>query len=402
MGLVGIGAGGSRREARSAERAAGRRRGRLRALVVVLALWWAQVVAVAWPAYACGCGAMVPRDQARIGVDQETSAVRWDGHTEQIVMGLTVHGDAEEAAWVMPVPHRASVKLGDSALFDDLAGLTAPRPEERTHFLPRSGDWPFEGTDEVGAPRAAAQGGDGVDVVGSERLGPFDVARLSATDPDALRAWLHDNGFRLPRRLAGELRPYVEHKWEYVAVRLAPRRGTGDGGTRGGTGSRLSGALEPLHLTFASDRLVYPMRLSRAAKERQSLSLYVLARHRMEPRGPIGGSRPEVTFADLLRRADQPPSVRKLAGGDVHLTAVQQQFPEPGRITGDHVLRPAASDHSFHRTYDHDVLLRWAGVPAWMVTAGGLLLLILSAVTALTVSLRRRRYGPRWPVLPAP
>ncbi|WP_245980110.1 DUF2330 domain-containing protein [Streptomyces diacarni] len=397
----------------------------MRALALVLALLGAQTVALAWPAYACGCGAMVPANQSRIGVNQETSAVRWDGRTEQIVMRLTVHGDAEEAAWIMPVPHRASVELGESRLFDELAALTAPRPEERPYFWPRSGDWPFEDTDGAAAPPGAAAQGPGVDVVGRERLGPFDVARLAADDPGALRDWLRGNGFRLPPRVADELAPYVERNWEYVAVRLAPSKqqdapgaagsgGTADGGGAAGEegaagdggaqdtgGDVLSGALQPLHLTFSSDRLVYPMRLSRAAREPQSLGLYVLAPHRMEPRDSIGGRTPEVTFADRLEAADQPELVRELADGDVHLTALRQNFPEPEKITGDHVLRRAASDRPFHRTYDQDVLLRWGGVPAWMVTVGGALLLVLVLVTALLVRRGRRRNAPpRYPVVP--
>ncbi|MEV8408408.1 DUF2330 domain-containing protein [Streptomyces niveus] len=52
-----------------------------------------------------------------MGVDRETSVVRWDGATEQIVMRFTVNGDAREAAWIMPVPGRADVELGDPALF---------------------------------------------------------------------------------------------------------------------------------------------------------------------------------------------------------------------------------------------------------------------------------------------
>lgn len=34
-------------------------------------------------------------------------------------------------------------------------------------------------------------------VVGRQKLGPFDVARLTATDPDALGDWLSANGFSL-------------------------------------------------------------------------------------------------------------------------------------------------------------------------------------------------------------
>ncbi|GAA2438249.1 DUF2330 domain-containing protein [Streptomyces macrosporus] len=365
--------------------AAGERYGTLRrrALAVVALLLLAQSVSLLRPAYACGCGGMVPADGTTIGVRDETSVVRWDGRTEEIVMRLTVDGDASEAAWIMPVPDRADVGLGDRELFGELTAVTAPARETRRYFWPRSGDWPLDGEDGVtaGAPEGAAPE---VDVVGRERLGPFDVARLAATDSGALDAWLRDNGFRLPDRLAAELEPYVERKWEYVAVRLAPEEdGAGDGAPR----QALGGALDPLRITFAADRPVYPMRLSRAARTPQSLRLYVLAPHRMEPADPIGGERPEVLFAGRLTAAElsEHDRLRELVDAEeVFLTAVAQEFPRPERIDGDHELRRAGADTPYRTVVYDDELLRWGGVPAWLVTVlAGAAVLLAAVTTAL-------------------
>ncbi|MFG2828056.1 DUF2330 domain-containing protein [Streptomyces sp. NPDC048434] len=339
-----------------------------------------QLVSLARPAYACGCGAMVHDPKTTIAVNRETSVVRWDGKSEQIVMSLTVDGTAPDAAWIMPVPHRATVRLGDRELFDRLTALTAPAVEPRHYFWPRSGDWPFGGmSDSAGAPAPGASG-PGVGVVGRERLGPFDVARLTATDPAALRNWLKSNGFQLPASLTSALRPYVTQRWEYVAIRLAPAEAH----------RPLTGTLEPLRLSFASDRLVYPMRLSRLAKTPQSLGLYVLAPHRMEPRSAIGGAKPEVFFAG---RITPRGALRDLGGSHrTFLTAIDQRFPQPQHITGDHELLRTAEDTPYQRVTYEDALLRVGGVPAWMVTVGGLQVL-LTAVTVLVIGLRRRRPG---------
>lgn len=58
-------------------------------------------------------------------------------------MRPTADGDADRAAWIMPVPHRATVTLADPALFDELHTLTAPVHRTRRHFWPRNGDWPL-------------------------------------------------------------------------------------------------------------------------------------------------------------------------------------------------------------------------------------------------------------------
>lgn len=347
-------------------------------IVALLALQLGSLIA---PAYACGCGAMVPDANRRIGVDRETSAVRWDGRTEQIVMRFTVRGDAERAAWIMPVPARADVTLGDPELFDALEELTAPEHRTRHYFWPRSRDFPFDldVSDGVSGAMPGA-GAPDVGVVGRERLGPFDVARLTATDPKALSGWLERNGFELSDPLAAELTPYVEQKWEYVAVRLAPDGGTG----------ALTGELTPLRISFASDRLVYPMRLSRLAKTPQSLGLYVLADHRMEPRDSIGGGRPEVTYAGRVEDTGANKSLAALTGGTpVFLTALDQFFPDPARIDGDHELRTVA-DTPYREVIHHDRLLTVGGVPVWILTVSGVLL----AAVGTVVAVRRRRRRP--------
>ncbi|EKX68614.1 hypothetical protein STRIP9103_02668 [Streptomyces ipomoeae 91-03] len=352
--------------------------GRGRLLVVVLALLGFQLASLMAPAYACGCGAMVPDAQRNVYVNRETSVVRWDGREEQIVMRLTVAGDARTAAWIMPVPNRATVELDDSALFDQLTEETAPEYRTREYFWPRSGDWPF---DELTGDGAGAAPGDGsVGVVGRERLGPFDVARLTATDSGALGDWLDDNGFELPDRLDAALEPYVQQKWEYVAIRLAPEDSAGD--------APLAGALDPLHLTFASEEPVYPMRLSRLATTPQALDLYVLAAHRMEPTSAIGGDEPEVTFAGRVLAVTGP--LGELSGGRTdYLTAFEQNFPQPERISGDHTLRRAATDEPYRKVIYVDEMWTVGGIPGWLLSFGiGMGVLAVKAV-AVAIVLRR-------------
>ncbi|MFI9253198.1 DUF2330 domain-containing protein [Streptomyces sp. NPDC053069] len=362
---------------------------RARILTLVLTLLGIQLTWLIAPAYACGCGAMVPDPSARISVADEQSVLRWDGRQEQIVMRLTVNGDARHAAWIMPVPHRATVRLGDRALFDQLAEAIQPVHRTRYHFWPENGDWPFDGHGLSGD--GAARPGSTVGVVDRQRLGPFDVARLTATDPAALGDWLHAHGFALPDRLKSALQPYVDRHWEYVAVRLAPET----------AGTVLNGALDPIHLTFAADAPVYPMRLSRLATRPQSLGLYVLAAHRMRTRSAIGGLQPSVVFAGRLRTHDDS-SLGRLAAGTPYLTALTQWFPEPARIVGDHELRRAAADTPVQQVIYDDRLREIAGIPAWLLTVGGVLLLAGTAVALIVVRRSRRPVNPPPPVQPPP
>ncbi|MFH8803437.1 DUF2330 domain-containing protein [Streptomyces sp. NPDC017936] len=369
-----------------------RERWRRRAAALLLALLATQLGSLLAPAYACGCGALVPGDERRVAVHREVSVVRWDGEREQIVMSLSVTGDADRAAWIMPVPSRATVRLGDAEVFSQLTEATAPEERARYHFWPQDGDWPLSTGDGAGAAAPPAPGaGPGVGVVGRERLGPFDVARLTATDPAALDDWLGENGFAFPPRLESALQPYVDRRWEYVAVRLTPET----------AGAPLRGDLEPLHLAFASGTLVYPMRLSRLATSGQSLVLYVLAGHRMEPVSRIGGERPRVTFAGPVGTTAGP--LGALADGAPFLTALAQEFPDPSSISADHELRRTAKDTAFRQVVYDDRLLRVAGVPAWLVTVvGGLVALVTTTAVlgARRGRTRRRHPGERPPTGP--
>ncbi|MFI6943003.1 DUF2330 domain-containing protein [Streptomyces sp. NPDC050418] len=357
-----------------------------RLVAVLLALAALQLGSLISPAYACGCGAMVTGEDTRVIVSREVSAVRWDGRQEEIAMRLSVQGTAHEAAWIMPVPARADVELGDRALFSELTGLTAPVRKERTYFWPRAGDFPFSPSRAGRTGDSSAGGAPSVEVTGREQLGPFDVAHLSASDPDALADWLDGEGFRLSDRLGQALRPYVDQGWQYVAIRLAPEK----------LGGPLRGQLEPLRISFPSDRLVYPMRLSHLAAQPQALDLYVLAAHRMEPRTTIGGERPKVTYAGRLGK-DSGPAVNAFAeGGTRYLTAITQTFPEPSDISGDHELRRTDSDAPYQQVIYDDELLLWAGIPAWMVTVGGAL------ATALALLAWRAMARSRRPVTPPP
>ncbi|MFF4114277.1 DUF2330 domain-containing protein [Streptomyces sp. NPDC001714] len=364
-----------------------RPRRRARLLAVLLVLTGIQLGWLAAPAFACACGALVPDAAQQVTVGREESVLRWDGTREQIVMRLTVDGDADRAAWIMPVPHRATVTLADPALFDQLHTLTAPVHRTRSHFWPEDGDWPLStGGDTITGPpgRGTGAGAPAVGVVDRQRLGPFDVAQLTATDSGALDGWLRSNGFPFPPRLNTALQPYVADRWEYVAVRLAPAAAD----------TALHGALDPLRLAFASDRPVYPMRLSRLAATPQSLGLYVLAAHRMEPRSAIGGERPRVVYAGRL--SHRTGELGELAAGAPYLTAIGQEFPYPSRISADHVLRQAASDTPFQQVVYEDRLRAVAGIPAWLLTVGTALLLVVT-VTSLAGLRRSRR-----PALPPP
>lgn len=330
---------------------------------------------LAAPAWACGCGAYIP-DRPGSAVSTERALVAWDGTTEHIVMSFDVSGSSQEAAWVMPVPSAAETSLDDPALFEALDERTAPRVEYRDDWWPTF-EW-LVPTSSSGALDTVGAPGAGVNVLGRQRLGPFDVTRLEAGDSVALTAWLAGHGFPTPDGIDANLAPYVERGWELVAIKLVAAAGSSD----------LSGTLQPLRLSFASDEVVYPMRLSRSATLPQTIDLFVLVAHRMDPTAlPVEGVPPTLEFAGRLEAPSGAAVLDPYLADGTYLTRWSNYIADPAAIDGDYVFGRASSDEPFQRvTY----VTRERG------ELTGLLLLAAAGsgvVAAVIVLLRRRNHA---------
>jgi len=334
------------------------------ALGVALALFAA-------PVAACGCGIYIPQEgDARVG--QERALIHWEGGQEDIVLELGVVGSSAEAAWIFPVPAPATVKLGDAQLFDALQELTKPQTKKVFDFFP---DFALGGGVGAGAPPP-------VTVLSRQTLGPFDVSSLAASDANALSDWLTTNGYSFPNGLAAVLQPYVAQHWYYVAARLSP----------GASGQTLTGRLDPLQVTFKSDKIVYPMRATALATGDLSVFLYVLTDHRVDKQTAFGASR--VSFADWVDPTALPAGspLAPFVARKLFLTKFEEQIFNPAQVNDDYVFSAAAQDEIYHDV-DIEHVSDFAGVPL-ALWACGLCLLPLALLAFLGVgrwALKRRR-----------
>lgn len=305
---------------------------RLAALLLALGLGQSAVFAA--PAYACGCGGVITHGEPTT-VAAETSLVRYEHGTEDIVMSLGLTGSPSSAAWFLPVPAKPTFALADEELFNTLATVTAPR-------VVVEGD--DSGCNGSCAAAPAQQPSPDVSVLQRVPVGPYDVATLSASNGDALHDWLAAHGFTLSAKLARGIKPYAAQHWLFVAVRLDPAKGHQSLGTQ----------LPPLKVTFASHELVYPMRLTALATHPQTVRLYILADHRMRSDGD-GPTARDVRWAGWLT----PDSVRggplaPLVPHRMFLTRFDQVNLAPAQVHGDYHFRPAGADTPYQRViYEH-------------------------------------------------
>ena len=328
-------------------------------------------VLVAEPAQACACGGAVSPEGEDLTVDREVAALAWDGTTEDIVMQLDMITDADDAAVIIPTPARPEVQLADEGFFEELAEMAAPRVDYTYTWWPElqdiaAGDGAGAGAEPVG----------GVQVLETVPLGPLEASVLSATDADGLTDWLREHEYVMSDPLAEALTPYISEGWFFVAIRMVAEEGT------------LNGEVQPVHLTFPSGSLIYPMRISAAAEATQHVATYVLADGQVRHTDPTGTSAPgELRYAGPVDDSLQTsPTWDQLAASGQYLTVIDHVFDDPAeQITSDFTFASAPEAADYQQVVQETRMREIAGLPAGPV----LLVLGLGAVVVAVLVGRR-------------
>jgi HEAT repeat protein len=126
-----------------------------------------------------------------------------------------------------------------------------------------------------------------VKVINRKNVGDYQVTVLSASVPGSLQKWLAANQFVLPKDLAGVLDDYVTRHWYFVAIKINPdksARGHSTTAAHPSAGAKpgkakplIAGELQPLHLGFASDQCVFPLKISSVNGTPSQVRLYVFS-----------------------------------------------------------------------------------------------------------------------------
>ncbi len=293
----------------------------MRSLLVTAGVALAAGSAAVMPASACACGGVVSGDSSA-RVNSESAVLGWDGRRETVLMRLGMQFEGADAALIVPTPTPATVTAGNAESFRELTRITAPE---------RVTDYHWFGNGALGGDASAAAPGSGPDVIGRVQLGPLEATTLRGGDLTGIREWLDANGYQLRPEVSATLDPYLREGWSFVAMRLTSAKS-------------LSGALDPVRLTFDSDRLVYPMRMSAAATTPQSVHLYVFSDHRTARIDPDTG--PHTITTEFASPVTEPsdPDLKALAASGNYLTELSIYIPEPSTITSDFLLGPASKD----------------------------------------------------------
>jgi len=247
----------------------------------------------------------------------------YDAGHEDLILQVKYAGPVEEFGWLIPVPGRPTVQKGSMECFYELSRYT------QEHWEPR----PPSGWKTRFASLSAA-GGDSqpepVKVIEVKTVGAYEVAVLSASDTGSLENWLDANQFSFPKDKAAVIDSYVKQQWYFVAVKVNLAQGIW-----GLISSQLkltSGELHPLQIGFASDRCVFPLKISSVNGTPSEVQVYVLSPEPLVERTMFEKKFPEVHRLALEHNAQRMQAFQRIR--EIGRAVRMHTHPEEGEVFG--------------------------------------------------------------------
>ncbi|MGA1197585.1 MAG: DUF2330 domain-containing protein, partial [Candidatus Latescibacterota bacterium] len=208
---------------------------------------------------------------SNVPINQATERIlfvkRTDGKITTHVQ-IQFSGSKTDFAWILPVPSVPELGISHNNVFQQLQLATQPTfqlewEESDCEFRPP----PIFFRDLDNVPTAA---GDGVDVIAEERIGPYETAIITSTDPTAMTQWLVNNGYRLDALGTKLLQPYIDMGMYFLALKLAPNSDVGD--------------LQPIAMTYDAQQPMIPIQLTAVAAEPDmGVLVWILGQERAIP-----------------------------------------------------------------------------------------------------------------------
>ena len=172
----------------------------------------------------------------------QLAMIVFDDMVEKIIFQVDYEGEAEDFAWVIPIPSYPYLFSVGDEIFYELHKLTQPPP------VIYGCGW------GNGIPTPGLEDG-GVHIWEENQVGIYDTTTLSASDPNSLIDWLNDNGYTFPTGGQGVLNHYIQKNWFFVTMKI-------QSGELIDNTEYYSGAIQPLGVMFFSEEMIYPMKIS--------------------------------------------------------------------------------------------------------------------------------------------
>jgi hypothetical protein len=194
------------------------------------------------------------------------SGVKGDA-AEDLILKLSVKGQTDHFAWVVPFPNEPEIRKEEAALFKELFDYV-----ERRSWESGQGHHLDKGKDKDKGARDTKDGGPRpVEVLSRKVVGSYDVAVVRENTKGALNEWLKNEGFEELGDAADTVNFYRDKGYVFACIKVKDATSSGERSTD----------LHPLRFTFKTggrDGIYFPMKLTGTQKESFRVNLYVFYR----------------------------------------------------------------------------------------------------------------------------
>lgn len=200
--------------------------------------------------------------------------ITWDPQekVESFTVQPKFEGNAKDFGMVIPTPSRPRLYEMPRDFFKELAVFTILRP------MPLDKYKVFPAVTRADA-RAAVPVKKKVEVLESGVVGTLDYKIVKAEEAQDLYDWLKENKYSYAGD-AATLDHYIARKWFFTVMKIDPMQQK-----RRPDGS-YTGEVTPTRFTFASEKLIYPLRITQPSVDGQTEALlYIQAPYKVDMPG---------------------------------------------------------------------------------------------------------------------
>jgi HEAT repeat protein len=220
----------------------------------------------------------------------QKAIIVYDGGREDLILQVKYEGPVSEFGWLIPVPNLPTVQKGSMKCFYELSQYTQKLWEPPVYGNAVKSLSMAAGGDEDEQPEP-------VKVIEIKTIGAYEIAVLATKDTGALEKWLEANDFSFPANATDVIDSYVKRQWYFVAAKVNLKQGA-----MGLVSSALklpAGELNPLQISFASDKCVFPLKISSANGTPSEIQVYVLSPEPLLEKTMLEKKLPEIYTNDL-------------------------------------------------------------------------------------------------------
>lgn len=234
-----------------------------------------------------------------INEPMQKAIIVYDAGTEDLILQVKYEGPANEFGWLIPAPSLPTVQDGSMKCFYELSQFTQQKFERWTPVGRTRGILDTMSLNSASA--GIAQSPQPVKVVEIKTIGSYKIAVLSTTDSDALEKWLDENHFYFPATKSDVIEDYVRQHWYFIAVKINLGSAWGSLFSPSTSEKLAAGELNPLQISFASERCIFPLKISSGNGKPSEVQLYVLSPDPLLERGMLEKKLPLVYSNDVAR-----------------------------------------------------------------------------------------------------